>query len=432
MKKENRILALVEIAIMLCSVFLVAIPAIAADQNMQKVSASEVTTTSEDDYVLGIYGNANEDDTIDMRDLTYVKLIFFGKKSETELADAKYDGKINPLDFIQIKLIIVGKEKELTIVDTADRIVTVKKPLKRMVLGTTRFVEAMRSLKQEKDKLVGVSGYVIDDETFFPEFSDYPNIGYWPADIEKIVSLTPDVVFLYASYQKDEREKLEDAGITVLCFDLYRPGDIYVEEIGILGYLVDKRQEAGEFIDWNVGYMNTIHERVEGLSKDEKPKIYYEAGTYGTYTESSGWKTPGGINIAADLSEADYVYDVDPEWVVKQNPDIIIKQVCTGVTGYTIDDTSEVEAVRDEIMSRPELADVTAVKEGKVYCINVGTSCSVFGHAYCAKWVQPELFEDLDPKAIFQEYIDRFQHLDYDLDKHGVFVYHPEDHPDGK
>jgi iron complex transport system substrate-binding protein len=44
-----------------------------------------------DTCTLEIYGNANEDDTIDMRDLTYVKLIFFGKKPETELADAKYD-----------------------------------------------------------------------------------------------------------------------------------------------------------------------------------------------------------------------------------------------------------------------------------------------------------------------------------------------------
>jgi hypothetical protein len=105
MKTKNKMLAVVEIAIVLCSVFLVAMPAIAADQNqtMQKVSASAstITTASEDDYVLGVYGNANEDDTIDMRDLTYVKLIFFGKKPETELADAKYDGKINPLDFIQ-------------------------------------------------------------------------------------------------------------------------------------------------------------------------------------------------------------------------------------------------------------------------------------------------------------------------------------------
>ena len=130
---KTKTLALVEIAIVLCSVFLVALPAIAADQTMHRASANTIITTSEDDFVLGIYGNANEDDTIDMRDLTYVKLIFFGKKPETELSDAKYDGKINPLDFVQIKLIIVGKEKELTLIDSADRIVTVKKPLKRLV-----------------------------------------------------------------------------------------------------------------------------------------------------------------------------------------------------------------------------------------------------------------------------------------------------------
>jgi hypothetical protein len=64
MKTKNKVLALLEIAIVLCSVFLAAIPAIAADQNqtMQKMTASTITTASEDDYVLGIYGNANEDD----------------------------------------------------------------------------------------------------------------------------------------------------------------------------------------------------------------------------------------------------------------------------------------------------------------------------------------------------------------------------------
>jgi hypothetical protein len=110
---KTKSIAFLELAIVLCSLFLVAIPAIAAEQNAQKVSACTITTTSNDDFVLGVYGNANEDDTIDMRDLTYVKLIFFGERPETELADAKYDGKINPLDFVQIKLVIVGKEKEL-------------------------------------------------------------------------------------------------------------------------------------------------------------------------------------------------------------------------------------------------------------------------------------------------------------------------------
>jgi iron complex transport system substrate-binding protein len=122
---KNKAIALMG-AIVLCSLFLVALPATAI-------------ATEQDDYVLGIYGNANEDDTIDMRDLTYVKLIFFGEKPETELADAKYDGKINPLDFIQIKLIIVGKEKELTIIDQADRTVTVNKScrLPLLLLATT-------------------------------------------------------------------------------------------------------------------------------------------------------------------------------------------------------------------------------------------------------------------------------------------------------
>ena len=426
-------LALLEIAIVICSLFLVALPAIATDQTTQKASASEVISSSEDDYVLGIYGNANEDDTIDMRDLTYVKLIFFGKKPETELADAKYDGKINPLDFVQIKLIIVGKEKELTIVDTADRIVTVKKPLERMVPGTKNFVEAMRSLKQEKDKIVGVSGYVIADELFFPEFSDYPSIGKWPADVEKILSLTPDAVFLYASYQKDEREKLEDAGVTVLCFDLYRPGDTYVEEIQKLGHIIDKEEEAKKFIEFYEGGLNTIEERVKDIPEDERPRAYLESTKpYHTAGEGAGWHqkivAAGGNNIFSDLSGYP---DVDPEEVMTRDPAIILKLKhgrAADPGGYDVDDPTGMMEMRNEIMNRTELASTTAVKEERVYAVSdtiySGSQCFI-GITYLAKWFYPELFDDLDPEAIHQEYLTEFQGLDYDLDEHGVFAYPP-------
>jgi ABC-type Fe3+-hydroxamate transport system substrate-binding protein len=136
MKTKKKMIVMVEIAIVLCSLFLVAIPAIAADQTTQKASASEVTAASAiyEPGPLDIYGNANEDDTIDMGDVIYTKLAIFGKKPKTELCDAKYDGRINVLDVIQTKLIILGKEKELTIVDSADRIVTVKKPVERVIV----------------------------------------------------------------------------------------------------------------------------------------------------------------------------------------------------------------------------------------------------------------------------------------------------------
>ena len=47
------------------------------------------------DYTLEIFGNANEDDTINMQDVTYTELIILEYRDRTELADGKYDGKIN-------------------------------------------------------------------------------------------------------------------------------------------------------------------------------------------------------------------------------------------------------------------------------------------------------------------------------------------------
>ena len=437
MKTKNKLLALLEIAVVLCSVFLVAIPAIAAEQNqeMQEVSASLITTVSEDDYVLGIYGNANEDDTIDMRDLTYVKLIFFGKKPETELADAKYDGKINPLDFIQIKLIIVGKEKELTIVDSADRIVTVKKPIERAVVCAPRrmevyHAEVMRALKVQ-DKIVGVSSYIAKKKIYFPELRKLPNVG--SEDYEAMLNLNPDLVFM-ASTAAKAAEKLP--GIPVVGFKCYKP-DTLIEELEKLGYIFGSKEEAQKFIGFYEGYMNTIEERTEGISEEDRPRVYLESiSTSGKKWTSSGSKSgyhqkiemAGGNNIFGDISGS--WITVDPEEVIMHDPEVILVRVRDEVGGgYASDDITELSEVRDEIMNRPELAEVTAVKNKKVYVFNVdilGGLNYLPGTAYLAKWFHPELFEDLDPKAIHQEYLTRFQGLDYDLDEHGVFVY-PEE-----
>ena len=412
MKKE--IIVLVGIA--LCTLLLIS-PAL----------ASGVDT-------LEIYGNANEDDTIDMRDLTYVKLIFFGKKPETELADAKYDGKINPLDFIQIKLIIVGKEKELTLVDSADRIVTVKKPIKGIVVINSDIVETMRSIKAT-DKIVGVGKYMIDKKIFFSEFSGYPNVGKVTSpDIEKILELRPDAVFFYATIWVSKLDEIQnkiesaDPNIKVIRFDCFKP-ESYVEEVKKLGYVLGKKEKADEFLDFYNGIRNTIGEGVEVIPKENRPKVYFESRPYRSCGEGTGWNQKvtmaGGNNIFEDLKG---YFDVDPEEVIKRNPEIMIRQPPWGIGGYATDDITELSDIHDEIMRRPELANVTAVRRNKrVYIIAQdifgGVMGNFVGMAYMAKWFHPELFKDLDPEAIHQEYLTRFQGLDYDLDKHGVFVY---------
>ena len=383
------------------------------------------------DETLDIYGNANEDDTIDMRDLTYVKLIFFGKKPETELADAKYDGKINPLDFIQIKLIIVGKEKELTLVDEGDRIVTVNKPIEKMIVSNPAVI---KSLKAE-DRVVGVSVTLSSQEIFFPELSKLPGvIDHYTLEYEMIYELDPDIFITWApTYPGSEEafreleEKLGMVGIKVLCLCACLPGDI-VASTEKLGYVLDRREEAKKFIDWYEGQMNLIESVVEQVPEDERPKVYFEAYMPYMYVITSGsynddLESAGGYNI---FSEYTGWIEVDPESVVTRNPDIILRLDYYN-TGYETDDITGAKDARNEIMNRPELANVAAVESDRVYVIS---ETLMYGQPfiameYMAKWFHPELFSDLDPQAIHQEYLSEFQGLDYDLDEHGVFVYPP-------
>ena len=439
MKTKNKVLALLEIAIVLCSLFLVALPAIAAD--MQGVSASTITSASKDDYVLGVYGNANEDDTIDMRDLTYVKLIFFGKKPETELADAKYDGKINPLDFIQIKLIIVGKEKELTVVDSRGEAVTVKKPVKRIIPLADHYADAIRVLGAEND-VVGVGSGIAKEEVLLPVMSKLPVIGgsIWGApgpDIEAILALDPELIITYGKYPKPEllEDKLIGTGIVVVRLELKDP-KVIVEDVKKLGYIFDKRERSEEFIDWYEGYMDTFRDRTEALSEDGKPRVYIEM-----YPRPDRWKyktwgkgssadqdcmIAGGINIAGDLEGHPMV---DAEWVIEQNPEMIVGIVTSIIpSGYGVDDTTGVEATRLYALNIPELQNIDAVKDEQIYLIASDVRCGiqkVIGIAYMARIFHPELFGDLDPQAIHQEYLAEFQRIDYDITEHGVFVYPP-------
>ena len=380
MKTKNKMIAFVEIAIVLCSLFLVALPAIAAEQTTQKVSASAVTTASEDDYVLGVYGNANEDDTIDMGDVVYTKLAIFGKKPKTELCDAKYDGRINVLDVIQTKLIILGKEKELTIVDGADRILTVKKPIERMVLLHPNSALIVKILGST-DKVVGVDkkkilGWVTSMP--LPEFSDCTDVGSFNSpDYETILELQPDTVLLYATFGSNREEvqnKLEsiDPDIQVIRLDCYRPTS-YAEDVRKIGFILGKKEEADEFIDFYSGVRNTIKERVEVIPKDERPKVYLESSSpYSTCAEGSGYHEKivisGGNNIFAD--ESTPYPKVDPEAVIERDPEIIIKLVrARHAGGYDTDDLTELSSIRDEIMGRPELANIAAVTNKRVYVI---------------------------------------------------------------
>jgi iron complex transport system substrate-binding protein len=435
-KMKNKTLASLEIAIVFCLLFFVALPSIAA--------ASE-------DETLDIYGNADEDDIIDMRDLTFTARMILRLEDETELADANYDGRVSVADMTQIGLIILGRESKLTLVDSADRIVTVNKPVEKIVSSYVPNSEAV-SLLGVWYRVVGRDVYTTD-EILFPGASDLPVIcqGYYSdVDFEKVHELEPDIflsaVWLGTPGFEDVIAALEPE-IPVVALNFLDPATL-VENIRKLRYVLNTEESGEAYIAFCEGVVNDITAKTAGLSEEEKPRVFFLVFNFDyqeQYTTIAGDYTPmqsqydivGATNIAEDLTGW-YPY-VSDEWLLAQSQDpgidVIVSGasplVVQGIFGYGIDDAAVAWETRDWIMAaeeNPVLADSDAVKDGRVYLYQGEMASSprfVVSLAYMAKWLHPELFSDLDPQAIHQEYLD-FLGIGYDLDEHGVLFY-PEE-----
>ena len=450
MKTKNKILASLEIAVVLCSVFLVTLPGmvIAAEQTTQEVSANTITTASEDDFVLDIYGNANEDDTIDMRDLTYVKLIFFGKKPETELADARYDGKIDPLDFIQIKLIILDRAGEITLIDTAERVVTVSTSANLMSLICEN--EVIRLLG-DQDRVVGIEKWTIMLHTEdLPVITKQPCIGsFMPGDVdyEKILAIADqtegqDIVITYAASWAEDIEDILDSveGIEVVRFDFHEP-DIFVPQLKQLAIMLGEKEKCREYLDWRKDIFDQIEDQIQEIPTEERVKVFFDASSTGHF-DAHGLpdsstnvmiRHAGGKGISEDLGIA--YTTVDPEWVLEQDPEVIVShaanaQYAVGIRlGYhselSDDDYPKLEEARQELMETYGISGTKAVTDGKVYFITdelmYGPQQPV-GVMYLAKWFHPERFDDLEPQEQNREYYEEFMDLEY----LGIHVY-PEE-----
>lgn len=388
------------------------------------------------DCTLKIFGNANMDDTIDEDDLAYLEGILEGKNDPTELADANYDDHIDRDDIIQIEQIIRGEEKQLTIIDSANRTVTVKKPVESIVVLTYPVIEAIKIVKAEGE-VIGVSKDIKERIKFFPKLSNLPSVGVASGpDIEAIIDLNPDVVctgrLLGVS---DGLEDMPSDTIAIIRWDMGRL-EMMANNIKKLGYILDKEEDAEQFCYFYQKYVDEmIKERIDEISDDNKQTVFIEHPLdYKTFVTGSGGHevcvAAGGINIASDFPHISPkpVVKANPEWLIEQNPDVIVKTVSCkpGVCGYDADDHEKMKDLRETVMNRDGWDNITAVKNNQVYLIDfdlVGSTANFVGATYMAKWLYPDLFEDLDPEAVHQEYLIRFQRLDYDPAEHGAFAY---------
>ena len=374
-------------------------------------------------YTLNIFGNANEDDIINMQDVTYTELIILEYKDQTQFADAKYDGQTDILDVTQIELIILGKEKELTVLDRANRIVTINMPVER--IASSSAVQDIRTIcaLEAQDRIVGVpdaisgngpDGYGLDSYPVIsiahPELADLPIAGspyYGAPNLEVISSLNPDLILV--SYADGDSVQ-EATGVPTIEIDTSETLDF--RWFRFMGYVLNKQDRAEELISYLEDRLDEIQEVTSDIPDDEKPKVYlaFWGQLTWTPTQYSPVEVAGGDYVADRGSEGPYgsrMMVVLKEQVIDWNPDIMLLHC----------DLWLFELTKEDILSDPDLQSLSAVQNEQVYSTKGYSwgwdpATGVVESMYMAKLFHPEKFADLDVETIGNEVLNEAYGVD--------------------
>jgi len=342
----------------------------------------------------------------------------------------------NARDAAYVYMFWNGSPKRIT--DSSGKERVMWRPFHRVVVMNSETLETMRSIGYDTSPVIGVDKYTLQKNEFFPEFSGTAGIGsIWAPDYEKIVSLQPDAVFLYATVSKSSCDEIEERlartspDITVLRFDGYLP-ETYPAEIGVLSELLDCQEQGQEFREFYTANIDAVTSSIPAIPEGDRVRVYFETWTdYKSCAEGSGYDQKigmaGGSNIFAN-EPAEYP-EIDPEAVLERAPQVIIKLIGSGkytFGGYQGGDEASFSEVYGDITSRKGWDALEAVRDDRTYLLHtdiLGGPQFFIGVQYMATWFYPERFADLDPAGVHAEYLSRYQRLQNPLTNEQIFVY---------
>lgn len=216
-----------------------------------------------------------------------------------------------------------------------------------------------------KEKIVGTTLNISIEEWFrkiYPEIANvYVTNAFGSYNMEEIIALEPDLVITSG---QDDWKLFDDAGLTVIALN----NNNYDEMKQTATFLGDvlgpahaaKAKEYCEYVDKNIKYISEI---APVIKEDEKVSVFHIRGqlisTQGSNTMIDSFITLcGAVNsIAASISGS---RNVTIEEIIAVDPDIIT------VSNVTTED------IYGFIMSDPQWATLSAVKNGRVYKNPVG------------------------------------------------------------
>ena len=245
------------------------------------------------------------------------------------------------------------------IVDGLGRQVTINAVPQRIVSLAPSNTEILFALGLG-DKVVGVTEYCN-----YPEAAKTkPKVGgFSTVDIEKVVSLRPDLVLATQIHSKTIIPALEKLGLTVVALT---PSSLtgVLDSITLVGKITGQSKEASELIKDLSTRITAIADKTQKLSPAQRPRVFYVTWHDPLWTAGTGTLSndvisqAGGQNIASDISGDK---TIDLETVINRDPEVIIVSVGMG-TGEDLP--------WQYIKSESRLKNTQALLNGRLYKID--------------------------------------------------------------
>ncbi|MGH2567773.1 MAG: ABC transporter substrate-binding protein, partial [Bacteroidota bacterium] len=178
------------------------------------------------------------------------------------------------------------------------------------------------------DRVVGISGFTVrpmEARLEKPKVSTFLDANY-----DKILALKPDVVFAFSDLQAEITKELVQRGVHVVAFNQRSVQEI-LRMMLVVGGIVGKQAEAQQLVD---GYERRLDAIAARNNAQPRPKVYFEEWG-GPLISGIRWvseliEIAGGEDIFPELREHHNakLRIVQPEEVIRRNPDIVIGSWC--------------------------------------------------------------------------------------------------------
>ncbi|HJV16940.1 MAG TPA: ABC transporter substrate-binding protein [Bacillales bacterium] len=236
------------------------------------------------------------------------------------------------------------------------------------------------------NEIVGVSDY----DNYPKDVLKKEKIGGQQINVEKIISLSPQLVLANPTITKEGLQQLKDAGITVLVVNDAQNFKQVYQSIEMIGKAAGENQKAEDLITEMKQKLADIQEKAKTIKDDDQKKVFVEVSPEPEiYTAGKNTFIDEILsmihaeNTANDLNGWAKVND---ETVVKMNPDTILTTF-----GFYVKNPVET------VLSTKGWQDISAVKNKEVIDVNSDTVTRpgprlVEGVEDIAKAVYPDIF----------------------------------------